>query len=517
MHKKYQKRLLSLLLVLTLTTGVMYTEYHTAQEVQAIAVVDDIAVILAILAACGVGYVGYEWFNQSDIAGYADEVAKAEESLSRLWDNAVTQFGGDQNPDDFDPDNDDPNEKPPKWEKLKAWAKAHPGATLALGAGGALGAVVTAVTPEILKYRENGLMSDAMQKSDITLPQSFKDNLEKYPYYIINTHHSYNQTEPYLSSIQMFKNAPAMYKNGTVKGVDLDYKTPIDSQRVCTSPSVSFVEISAGSNLQFSPENTSNYVRDFYLPFWIYPVQTGFNFNAYSTNIPVYEDEASAISNCVNAEPKYPGTINPASLPLSTDIMDWLDKNPGKDAPDQPLYDSVKIPTQEEVDTFIQDLEKSRDDEDTEDEQQRQTITNNFIQNITNVNPDPAPDPDPTPDPDPMPDPEPTPDPNPDPTPNPPTDLTDEEKGGFLLPESIKKKFPFCIPFDLIDAFTVLKSDTRQAPRIKWRLQSEKYNIDYTFDIDLSVYDEQSELLRTLELLLFIVGLILATRSLIRG
>ncbi|MFQ7549891.1 MAG: hypothetical protein ACLRMZ_05830 [Blautia marasmi] len=62
-----------------------------------------------------------------------------------------------------------------------------------------------------------------------------------------------------------------------------------------------------------------------------------------------------------------------------------------------------------------------------------------------------------------------------------------------------------------------MKSDTRQAPRIKWRLQSEKYDIDYTFDIDLSVYDEQAELLRTLELLLFIVGLILATRSLIRG
>lgn len=210
---------------------------------------------------------------------------------------------------------------------------------------------------------------------------------------------------------------------------------------------------------------------------------------------------------------QYPGTINPVSLPLSTDIMDWLEQNPGKDAPDRPLYDNVKIPTQDEVDTFIQDLDKSRDDEDTEDEQQRQTITNNFIQNITNVNPDPTPDPDPGP----TPDPDPEPDPNPDPAPTPPSDLTDKEKGQFLLPETIKKKFPFCIPFDLIDAFTVLKSDTRQAPRIKWRLQSEKYGIDYTFDIDLSVYNEQAELLRTLELLLFIVGLILATRSLIRG
>lgn len=489
MHKKYQKRLLSLLLVFTLTTGVMYTEYHTAQEVQAIAVVDDIAVILAILAACGVGYVGYEWFNQSDIAGYADEVAKAEESLSRLWDNAVTQFGGDQNPDDFDPDNDDPNEKPPKWEKLKAWAKAHPGATLALGAGGAMATVVTAITPEILKSRKEG----AYKEDSIILPdadmEKFISSTSDYPYIV-----SLNDTRPGGGvSIVMSSLKPLLYYEKRSNG-----KTYI---------STSYYSYLSGKKRSYS-----------YSDGW-YDTN---NLNGYSydindydvtANIPIYDSQSEAESHYKDDSKKYPGTINPASLPLSTDIMDWLDKNPGKDSPDQPLYDNVKIPTQEEVDTFIQDLDKSRDDEDTEDEQQRQTITNNFIQNITNVNPSPTPDPDPEP----TPDPDPEPDPNPEPSPTPPSDLTDKEKGQFLLPETIKKKFPFCIPFDLIDAFTVLKSDTRQAPRIKWRLQSEKYDIDYTFDIDLSVYDEQAELLRTLELLLFIVGLILATRSLIRG
>ncbi|WP_207657108.1 hypothetical protein [Blautia marasmi] len=487
MHKKYQKRLLSLLLVLTLTTGVMYTEYHTAQEVQAIAVVDDIAIILAILAACGVGYVGYEWFNQSDIAGYADEVAKAEESLSRLWDNAVTQFGGDQNPDDFDPDNDNPNEKPPKWEKLKAWAKAHPGATLALGAGGAMATVVTAITPEILKTREEG----KVKPEDITYTQDVISKMleysNDYPYIV---HFYANSTSGY---VDMYKTKPIVYKSNN--------SMVLDNRNIPGNPNpdLSCIHIQPSGSIWIG-NGYSNYT-----------LNPGQHTSLLSTNLTIYDSLQDAVNNYGNDSTKYPGTINPASLPLSTDIMDWLDKNPGKDAPEQPLYDNVKIPTQDEVDTFIQDLEKSRDDEDTEDEQQRQTITNNFIQNITNVNPDPAPDPDPTPDP------EPTPDPNPDPSPNPPTDLTEEEKGSFLLPESIKKKFPFCIPFDLIDAFTVLKSDTRQAPRIKWRLQSEKYDIDYTFDIDLSVYDEQAELLRTLELLLFIVGLILATRSLIRG
>lgn len=492
MHKKYQKRLLSLLLVLTITTGVMYTEYHTAQEVQAIAVVDDIAVILAILAACGVGYVGYEWFNSGDRLGYENEIGKVKDSLQRLYDNCVDEYvkgnipGYD--PNDFDPDNDDPNEKPPKWEKLKAWAKAHPGATLALGAGGALGAVVTAITPEILKSRKEGAFKTEEQSS---IPnkamQELTNSLSEYPYIIYKYDTGYlNQ----YSSIYMFKQKPLTY----------------------------YTEYKGQSWKAYSPNgNFLDYkVYSVYPNVWTVGKETSgtiFNSDKYviSSNLPFYDTLSDALANYSQQNELYPGTINPASLPLSTDIMDWLDKNPGKDAPEQPLYDNVKIPTQEEIDTFIQDLEKSRDDEDTEDEQQRQTITNNFIQNITNVNPDPVPDPDPTPDP------EPTPDPNPDPSPNPPTDLTEEEKGSFLLPESIKKKFPFCIPFDLIDAFTVLKSDTRQAPRVKWRLQSEKYDIDYTFDIDLSVYDEQAELLRTLELLLFIVGLILATRSLIRG
>lgn len=87
----------------------------------------------------------------------------------------------------------------------------------------------------------------------------------------------------------------------------------------------------------------------------------------------------------------------------------------------------------------------------------------------------------------------------------------------FLLPDSIKDKFPFCVPFDLINAFSVLESSDRNAPRITWNLKSEKYNVDYTFDVDMSVYDDVAKILRNMELLLFGVGLILLTRSIIRG
>lgn len=511
---KNRKRIICIILCCVTLSISLYHAYDNAKEVQAFAVVDDIAYILMILAACGAGYAGYQWNASGGREEFENQLLEAGDALKRMYDEtARKQASGEiptgYDPDDFDPDNDDPKDKIPSWEKLKKWMGNHQGEIINLGATGKLTSVLAEMAPELLQTRENGLMSDAMQKSDITLPQSFKDNLKEYPYYIINTYHSYKQTEPYLSSIQMFSNAPAMYKNGTAKGVDLDYKTPVESQRVCTSPSISFTRISAGSDLQFRLEGTGNYVNDFYLPFWIYPVQTGFNFNAYSTNIPVYEDEASAISNCVNAKPIYPGTLNPDSLPLSTDIIDWKNNNPDKDVLDEPLFDSIRIPTQDEIDNYIQDLENLKDTGDDDDEHKR-VVVDEFIHNITNVTDNPNPDPGPDPGPDPNPDPE------PDPDPSPGGDDPSLEPG--QLEFDFKLLFPFCIPFDLIDALEVLDAEP-VAPAIDVPIpyMSEKGMQTHTIKIDLSEYDSVALLLRRMEVLFFIVGLILITRNLIRG
>lgn len=483
---KNRKRIICIALCCVTLVISLYYAYDNPKEVKAIAVVDDIAIVLAILAACGVGYVGYEWFNQSDIAGYADDVAKAEETLGRLWDNAVNQFSGGDNPDDFDPDNDDPNEKPPKWEKLKAWAKAHPGATLALGAGGALASVVTTITPEILKARDEG----KVKPENISLPnevvQETIKNVSDYPYIYSRTFGS--EIFVYMTNIMplAYKYSDGSIYIGSYSGTD-------------------------GKTYYYQGSLSNNT--------WILKNEIiGFTFGSLASipfvNFPIYESSADADANYKkNGNNEYLGTINPASLPLSTDIMDWLDQNPGKDAPDQSLYDNVKIPTQEEVDTFIQDLNKSRDDEDKEDEQQRQTIANEFIQNITNVNPEPNPDPGPgpTPDPDPGTDPDPDPNPKPDPTPEPELDPGQLEFDFKLL-------FPFCIPFDLIDALEVLDAEP-VAPAIDVPIpyMSEKGMQTHTIKIDLSEYDSVALLLRRMEVLLFIVGLILITRNLIRG
>ena len=182
-----------------------------------------------------------------------------------------------------------------------------------------------------------------------------------------------------------------------------------------------------------------------------------------------------------------------------------------------PPYNPLQLPTEK----LLQALQQAMNDSDELPEDEREPARDKALLDYFNEiglddkptqKPDKPVDPGTDPDPGIDPDPDPGIDPDPD-----PDDLTQEQKKSFLLPESIKDKFPFCVPFDIIEAFTVLKSDTREAPRIVIPLKAEKYGIDYTFDIDLSVYDEQAKLLRTLELLLFIVGLAFVTRGLIKG
>ena len=78
--------------------------------------------------------------------------------------------------------------------------------------------------------------------------------------------------------------------------------------------------------------------------------------------------------------------------------------------------------------------------------------------------------------------------------------------------------FPFCIPYDLVKIFTLFKAEPL-AP---------KFNYTFTYyvsgnkktkniDIDLSKFNSVAELLRTVELIAFMVALTLKTRDLIRG
>lgn len=76
--------------------------------------------------------------------------------------------------------------------------------------------------------------------------------------------------------------------------------------------------------------------------------------------------------------------------------------------------------------------------------------------------------------------------------------------------------FPFCLPFDLIDFFNLLSAEP-ETPRFEYEMPLPAGK-SYTFDIDLSPFDSVASLLRKMETLAFIIGLIFITREkMIRG
>lgn len=156
---------------------------------------------------------------------------------------------------------------------------------------------------------------------------------------------------------------------------------------------------------------------------------------------------------------------------------------------------------------------------------------------ITNPNPNPNPGTNPDPDtggdtdptapgePDPGTDPDPDPDTNPDTDPDTDPDGGDgsHDGSGFWKPPSdhkvfaladLSKFFPFCIPFDLYDFFTLLNADP-VAPVLSWEIK-DLAGQTYSLDVDLSQWDSVAQLFRRLQLFLFITGLAAASRKFIK-
>ena len=75
--------------------------------------------------------------------------------------------------------------------------------------------------------------------------------------------------------------------------------------------------------------------------------------------------------------------------------------------------------------------------------------------------------------------------------------------------------FPFCIPFDIYNFFECLAADP-VAPSFTWRFYVPGI-CDESIEIDLSAFNTAAQILRTMELLAFCVGLAFVTRKMIRG
>ena len=91
------------------------------------------------------------------------------------------------------------------------------------------------------------------------------------------------------------------------------------------------------------------------------------------------------------------------------------------------------------------------------------------------------------------------------------TDINDSDP--YTTPD-LMERFPFCIPNDILAIFNNFKM-SREAPVIDWEFKYDAIGLDQHLVIDFEDFDDAASLLRTLELILFVVGLGVSTRKLI--
>ena len=206
--------------------------------------------------------------------------------------------------------------------------------------------------------------------------------------------------------------------------------------------------------------------------------------------------------------------LDKTSLWPSVDTKDDYDNNrtfPSSSYPNLAVP-SIKLPTLDE----LKDLWKQG----TDDEENRPTYVTNFITNHT-VQPTPEPEPTKKPEVNPNPgggsgsggsgsgtDPD-----------NPQPEKPEDEVKPYTA--DLKDVFPFCIPFDLIHLFEVFDAEP-EAPVFEIPIDLQVDNpftgasiVSYkdTIKIDLSDYEEPIKVIRIFEVIFFLIGLMLITRS----
>jgi hypothetical protein len=98
----------------------------------------------------------------------------------------------------------------------------------------------------------------------------------------------------------------------------------------------------------------------------------------------------------------------------------------------------------------------------------------------------------------------------------------DDNNYAVTLPESVtsgmsdlKKRFPFCIPFDIYDLVTTLQSSDSSPPVLEFTIKVPVINYNWKISIDFSMFQTQVTLFRGGLLLFFIIGLAFSTGKLI--
>ena len=264
----------------------------------------------------------------------------------------------------------------------------------------------------------------------------------------------------------------------------------------------------------FQKKYTSRYTQFGFYGSWYF----GDNYwKNMGSNLPVFADDNEGIE-WSNSQQKNSGKFVKENIWVHPDLQETYQNN-GKLEYPQEAPQPLQYPSAEN----LADLAKKLNPEINPDYSPE--IAPNYVQELIqklqqnpSVNPDPNPNPNPNPNPDPGTNPQPTLKPNPTDTPDQPESPEDEVKP---YTADLTKVFPFCIPFDLIHLFKVLDAEP-EAPVFKIPIELKVDNpfngksiVDYedTMVINLSDYEQPIKVIRIFEVIFFLIGLMLITRS----
>lgn len=300
------------------------------------------------------------------------------------------------------------------------------------------------------------------------------------PYYLYFYNHSWNRKNLYLGGVGSF-----LYSDYMNLCAPYSHYVNVTLNQHSSSPDASLSGLS-GKNCENWSSNLPYFATEEEGKAWSEQQRSNAS-NYTKENIWVHPDLQETYQN--NGRFEYP---QEAPQPLQYPTADQLAETATKLNPEiNPSFSPEIAPNY--VQELIQKLQKN-----------------------PSVNPDP--DPNPNPNPDPGTNPQPTLKPNPTDTPDQPESPEDELKP---YTADLTKVFPFCIPFDLIHLFEVLDAEP-EAPVFKIPIELKVNNpftgksiVDYedTIKIDLSDYEQPIKVIRIFEVIFFLIGLMLITRS----
>lgn len=502
MRKKF-KRIVLFVLVGVLVSSFVMTNYNKAREAKAAFVVDDIALMVALFAMCGITYTGLEyyyangqWLDENDSPVADNDTQKQLDGLldrsKKHWDEEVRKKAIAQGLIDEDgnilnngsggssgDNNNDDDNKFPSWDKLKEKVAKS---------GGNVALAVSSLLPFVALYGYGALEKSGADLADKLIDDGFNVDMD---YITSNTvAYAYGKEfqllNDYGDSVIIYSDSPAC--------IYLD--SPNHYPKLCLlKDAVSSLVIFKDGSFYKNSNTTAfyGYVNS-YKNIRMYDVRG--SLKSYYPTFNNFEDANDYLTNL-----SLDSSFNPVTIEQDSSLRDAMKEN--GDYPTSPIHSNVKLPSTDKLKELIKNLKSTADDNNG-----RQNVVDDFIKDLTTPDDSGGVSPNPTPTPDPS---------NPDSGGSGGTDTDnpdDTDKSNFT--RDLRLVFPFCIPFDLVDCIRLFSSEP-ETPKIDFPIHFPIVNVDYTFTIDLKDFDGVAKICRSMFLIMFIIGLVFATRPLIRG